>query len=42
MSTYLVKQKKIGMKKILQTEYLKSLIDIFLNSYLSKYHENKI
>ena len=41
-ATYLEKQKKIGMKKILQTEYLKTLIDIIVNSYASKYHENKI
>ena len=42
LSTYMEKQKKIGIKKILQTEYLKTLIDIFVNSYASKYHENKI
>ena len=42
MSTYLEKQKKIGLKKILQTEYLKTLVDIFVNSYASKYHENKV
>ena len=42
MSTYMEKQKKIGMKKILQTEYLKTFIDILVNSYASKYHENKI
>ena len=42
MSTYMEKQKKIGMKKILQTEYILSIIDIFINSYASKYHENKV
>ncbi len=42
MSTYLEKQKKIGLKKILQTEYLKTLVDIFVNSYASKYYENKV
>ena len=42
MSTYLEKQKKIGLKKILQTEYLKTLLDIFVNSYASKYHEDKV
>ena len=41
-ATYSEKQKKIGMKKILQTEYLKTFIDIIVNSYASKYHENKI
>ena len=42
MSTYMEKQKKIGIKKILQTEYLKTFIDILVNSYASKYHESKI
>ena len=42
ISTYMEKQKKIGVKKIYQTEYLKTLIDIFVNSYASKYHEKKI
>ena len=41
-STYMEKQKKLGMKNIVQTVYLKTLIDIFVNSYASKYHENKI
>ena len=42
MSTYMEKQKKIGMKKIVQIEYIFTIIDIFINSYASKYHENKI
>ena len=42
MSTYLEKQKKIGEKKILQTEYIKTVIDIFVNSNAAKYHENKL
>ena len=42
LSTYLEKQKKIGIKKIIQTEYLKTIIDIFVNSNGSKYHEKKI
>ena len=41
-STYMEKQKKIGMKKIVQIEYILSIIDIFINSYASKYYENKI
>ena len=41
-STFMEKQKKLGMKNIVQTVYLKTLIDIFVNSYPSKYHENKI
>ena len=36
------KQKKLGMKKLLQTEYLKTFIDILVNSSASKYNENKI
>ena len=42
VATYMDKQKKIGMTKILQTEYLKTLVDILVNSYASKYNENKI
>ena len=42
VSTYMENQKKIGMKKILETEYLKTFIYIIINSYASKYHENKI
>ncbi len=42
ISTYMEKQKKIGIKKIIQVEYLKTIIDIFVNSYASKHHENKI
>jgi len=42
ISTYMEKQKKIGIKKIIQVEYLKTIIDIFVNSHASKYHENKI
>ena len=42
VSTYMEKQKKLGMKNILKTEYLKTLIDIFVNSYASKYHGKKI
>ena len=36
------KQKKIGLIKIKQTEYISTLIEIFVNSSGSKYHENKI
>ena len=42
LATYYEKQKKMGMKKLLQTEYLKTLVDIFVNAYASKYHEKKI
>ena len=42
MATYMEKQKKIGMKKIVQIEYILSILDIFVNSCASKYHEDKI
>ena len=42
MTTYLEKQKKIGEKKILQTEYIKTIVDILVNSNAAKYHENKL
>ena len=41
-STYMEKQKKIGLKKIMQTAYLQTLLEIIVNSYASKYYENKI
>ena len=41
-ATYMENQKKMGMKKILQTEYLKTFVELLVNSYASKYHENKI
>ena len=41
-ATYMKKQKKIGLLKIKQTEYISTLIEIFVNSFASKYHENKI
>ena len=42
MATYMGKQKKLGITKITQLEYLLSIIEIFINSYNSKFHENKI
>lgn len=42
MTTYMEKQKKIGIKKIVQIQYILTIIDIFVNSYASKYHEDKI
>ena len=41
-ATYMKKQKKIGLLKIKQTEYISTLIEIFVNASGSKYHENKI
>ena len=34
MATYMEKQKKIGMKKITQIEYIRSLLDIFTASFI--------
>ena len=42
MSTYLLPQKKIGLKKIVEIEYIKSLLDIFINACYSEYHSEKI
>ena len=36
------KQKKIGMLKIKQTEYISSIIDIFVNSSGAKYHLDEV
>ena len=41
-ATYMEKQKKIGIKKILETEYLKTLVDVLVNSYASRYHDDNI
>ena len=42
ISTDFQKYKKIGLKKIKQTEYISTLIDILVNSQGAKYHENEI
>ena len=42
ISTYLEPQKKMGIKKIIQIEYIRTIIDIFINSYASGYHKNII
>ena len=42
MATYMEKQKKIGLLKIKQTEYISTLIDIFVNSNGAKYYEDKL
>ena len=42
ISTFLEKQKKIGLLKIKQTEYILTLINIFSNSFGAKYHEKNI
>ena len=42
LTTYQQKQKKIGMKKLAQIEFLRTILDIFVNSYYNKYHETEI
>ena len=42
LTTYLQKQKKIGMKKLAQIEFLRTILDIFVNSYNSQFHEKEI
>ena len=42
ISTYLEPQKKIGIKKIIQTEYIKTILDIFVNSYASGFYRDII
>ena len=42
MSTYMERQKKIGMKKITEVEYIRTLLDIFINSCYSEYFSDKV
>ena len=42
ISTYLEKQKKIGMKKISEIEYIRTLLDIFINACYSEYFPDKV
>ena len=42
LTTYQQKQKKIGMKKLAQIEFLRTILDIFVNSYYNKFHETEI
>ena len=42
MATYERKQKKMGIKKLLQIEYLRSLLDLLVNSYVFNYHKKEI
>ena len=42
MSTYMERQKKIGMKKITQTEYIRTILDIFINACYSEYYSDKV
>ena len=42
LATYLQKQKKIGMKKLAQTEFLRTILDVFVNANYSQIHEKEI
>ena len=42
ISTYLEKQKKIGIKKITEIEYIRTLLDIFINACYSEYFSDKV
>ena len=42
IATYLESQKKIGLKKIAQTEYILSLLDILVNCYAAGDYQEKI
>ena len=42
LTTYQQKQKKIGMKKLAQIEFLRTILDIFVNSYYSQFHEKEV
>ena len=42
LTTYQKKQRKIGMKKLAQIEFLRTILDIFVNSCNSQIHETEI
>ena len=42
MTTYQKKQKKIGMKKLAQIEFLRTILDILVNSYNVEFHKKEI
>jgi hypothetical protein len=42
ISTYSQKQKKLGLKKLLQIEYIRSLLDLLINSYASNIHKKEV
>ena len=41
-TTYLRNQKKIGMKKLAQIEFLRTILDIFVNAYNAGVNQNEI
>ena len=42
MTTYQQKQKKLGMKKLSQIEFIRTFLDIFVNSYSAEIHMKEI
>ena len=42
ISTYQQKQKKLGMNKLLQVEYIRTLLDLIINSYASNFHKKDL
>ena len=42
ITTYLEKQRKIGIKKITEAEYLRTLFDIFINACYAEYYSDKV
>ena len=42
LTTYKQKQKKLGVKKLAQSEFLRSILDLFVNSYNSDFHKQEI
>ena len=42
MTTYLKPQKRIGIKKIIQTQYILTILDVLLNAYSADYSKEKI
>ena len=42
ITTYLEKQRKIGIKKITEVEYLRTLFDIFINACYAEYYSDKV
>jgi hypothetical protein len=42
ITTYMEKEKKIGMKKVTEVEYIRTILDIFINSCYSEYYSDKV
>ena len=42
ITTYMEKEKKIGIKKVTEVEYIRTILDIFINSCYSEYYSDKV